>query len=165
MRKSTPNEPGALQSSARLRMSILYLALNCRRCAFGSTSTSGTISVCVWVILRPLCSALYTNFQGGNCLTHVGRICSVLEYFRAVKSGEAVTEKLDDETYATGVVSTASWTQSADGSWSSSTSATAASVTTACEADNGVMTIGTHHVEIVDAEGVLLAENWYTVEP
>jgi hypothetical protein len=82
-----------------------------------------------------------------------------------VKSGEAVTEKLDDETYATGVVSTASWTQSADGSWSSSTSATAASVTTACEADNGVMTIGTHHVEIVDAEGVLLAENWYTVEP
>jgi hypothetical protein len=25
-----------------------------------------------WVILRLLCSALYTNFQGGNCLTHVG---------------------------------------------------------------------------------------------
>ena len=50
MRKSTPNEPGALQSSARLRMSILYLALNCRRCAFGSTSTSRTVSVCVWVI-------------------------------------------------------------------------------------------------------------------
>jgi hypothetical protein len=38
----------------------------------GSTSTSGMISVCAWVIVRLLCSALYSNFQGGHCLTHVG---------------------------------------------------------------------------------------------
>jgi hypothetical protein len=30
------------------------------------------ISVCAWVIVRLLCSALYSNFQGGHCLTHVG---------------------------------------------------------------------------------------------
>jgi hypothetical protein len=38
----------------------------------GSTSTSGMISVCAWVIVQLLCSALYSNFQGGHCLTHVG---------------------------------------------------------------------------------------------
>ena len=51
---------------------MTYLALNCRRRALGSTSTSGMVSVCVWVIVRLLCSALYSNFQGGHCLTHVG---------------------------------------------------------------------------------------------
>ena len=35
------------------------------------------ISVCAWVIVRLLCSALYSNFQGGHCLTHVGTEVSV----------------------------------------------------------------------------------------
>jgi hypothetical protein len=38
----------------------------------GSTSTSGTVAIWDSVMVRLPCPALYTNFQGGHCLTHVG---------------------------------------------------------------------------------------------
>jgi len=73
----SPNWPWATQVDTRLRMSNLYLALNCRRRALGSTSTSqNDIRLCLGHRATSLL-ALYSNFQGGHCLimlAHEGRV-------------------------------------------------------------------------------------------
>ena len=50
----------------------LYLALNLPPVCLGSTSTSGTVAIWDSVMVHSPCPALYSNFQGGHCLTHVG---------------------------------------------------------------------------------------------
>src|SRR5882757_9988650 len=71
-RRSAPISPACVHASALRRISCLYLAVNCRRLPFAATSTSSAIAnSAVAVIIVPLL-ALYTNFQGGSCLTHVG---------------------------------------------------------------------------------------------
>ena len=82
-----------------------------------------------------------------------------------VKSGANVTETIDGATYGSGVVSSDLWTAQTDGSWLSTTSASASSVATACTGGQSVMAVGTHHVVIVDEDGIVLAEGWYSVQP
>ena len=84
----------------------------------------------------------------------------------SVKSGDTVTETLDGANFGSGTVSAESgWVQKSDGSWSSSTTDTAAAVTSACTSSQSVLTAGNHAVKILDAAGNVLAEGQYTVAP
>ncbi len=66
--------PGVLQPSASRTIFRLYSTVNRRRCAFATTSTSGSTRI-IPVALMDLQSllALDTKLPGGRCLTHVGR--------------------------------------------------------------------------------------------
>jgi hypothetical protein len=85
-----------------------------------------------------------------------------------VQSGDTVTEKLDGTTRATGAVSTASWTQLADGSWTKTATDTAADIAAVCATGgiyNGssILTAGTHVIQEFDSNGILISEGTYTV--
>jgi hypothetical protein len=82
-----------------------------------------------------------------------------------VKSGDSVTETLDGAVYGTGTVSSATWTQLSDGSWTNSTTDSASAVGQACSGGQSVMAAGTHVVKLLDAQDNLLAQGQYTVTP
>jgi hypothetical protein len=80
-----------------------------------------------------------------------------------VKSGDSVTETLDGAVYGTGTVSSATWTQLSDGSWTNTTTDSASAVGQACSGGQSVMAAGTHVVKVLDAQDKLLAQGQYTV--
>ena len=88
---------------------------------------------------------------------------TVISLPSTVKSGDSVTETLDGAVYGTGTVSSATWTQLSDGSWTNTTTDSASAVGQACSGGQSVMAAGTHVVKVLDAQDKLLAQGQYTV--
>jgi hypothetical protein len=90
---------------------------------------------------------------------------TVISLPSTVKSGDSVTETLDGAVYGTGTVSSATWTQLSDGSWTNTTTDSASAVGQACSGGQSVMAAGTHVVKVLDAQDNLLAQGQYAVTP
>lgn len=88
----------------------------------------------------------------------------------SVQSGDAITEKLDGTDYAQGTVTAGSvWTHQADGTWLDVSTDSLSAVSGVCSTDGydgstAIFTSGDHTVQIVDADGNILAEGSYTVQ-
>ena len=86
----------------------------------------------------------------------------------SVKAGDAISYTLDGKQVTSATVSPTSFTQKADGSWTSITQLTVAELQAGCSAGGlangvGVLTPGTHTAQVLDSSGKVLAQGTYTV--
>ena len=104
-----------------------------------------------------------------NCATPVAWT-STLKLPSSVKPGDVLTVKLDGKSGTTMTMGEDSTiVQQSDGSWTSTSTVSAADVATACAAGGmtsegiDVLANGTHNMQVVDASGKVVASGSYTV--